>query len=93
MVLLQWISDSETHRTSPVKATNMVRHIQCDANCYEVKLDVLSRVHITDILLLLLLPLPLFYGPWTVFGTTRMSQHYKGKTRKVKPIWIYWSKR
>jgi len=22
-----------------------------------------------------------------------MSQYQKGKTRKVKPIWIYWSKR
>jgi len=22
-----------------------------------------------------------------------VSQHQKGKTRKVKPIWIYWSKR
>jgi len=26
-------------------------------------------------------------------GTTWMSRHQKGKTRKVKPIWIYWSKR
>jgi len=26
-------------------------------------------------------------------GTTQVSQHQKGKTRKVKPIWIYWSKR
>ena len=26
-------------------------------------------------------------------GTTRVSLHQKGKTRKVKPIWIYWSKR
>ena len=25
-------------------------------------------------------------------GTTRMSQYQKGKTRKVKSIWIYWSK-
>jgi len=22
-----------------------------------------------------------------------VSRHQKGKTRKVKPIWIYWSKR
>jgi len=22
-----------------------------------------------------------------------VSQHQKGKSRKVKPIWIYWSKR
>ena len=26
-------------------------------------------------------------------GTTPVSRHQKGKTRKVKPIWIYWSKR
>ena len=25
--------------------------------------------------------------------TTRISQYQKGDTRKVKPIWIYWSKR
>jgi len=42
--------------------------------------------------LLLLLP-KLFHGPWTVSGTTRVSRYQKGKTRKVKPIGIYWSKR
>jgi len=26
-------------------------------------------------------------------GTTWVSWHQKGKMRKVKPIWIYWSKR
>jgi len=26
-------------------------------------------------------------------GTTWVSWHQKDKTRKVKPIWIYWSKR
>jgi len=26
---------------------------------------------------------------WILSGTTRVSQHQKGKTRKVKPIWIY----
>jgi len=30
---------------------------------------------------------------WTVSGTTQVSQYQKGKTRKVKPIWIYCSKR
>jgi len=30
---------------------------------------------------------------WILSGTTRVSGHQKGKTRKVKPIWIYWSKR
>jgi len=30
---------------------------------------------------------------WTLSGTTRISRYQKGKTRKVKPIWIYWSKR
>ena len=25
-------------------------------------------------------------------GTTRVSRYQKAKTRKVKPIWIYWSK-
>jgi len=25
-------------------------------------------------------------------GTARVSQYQKGKTRKVKPIWIYWSR-
>jgi len=36
-------------------------------------------------LLLLLHP---FNGP-----LSRVSQHQKGKTRKVKPIWIYWTKK
>ena len=30
---------------------------------------------------------------WILSGTTRVSRHQKGKTRKVKPIWIYWSNR
>ena len=34
-----------------------------------------------------------FTAPWTVSGTTRVSQYEKGKTRKVKQIWIYWNKR
>jgi len=33
-----------------------------------------------------------FTVPWTLSGTTRVSQYQKGKTRKVKPIWIYCSK-
>jgi len=35
----------------------------------------------------------LFTVPWTLSGTTRVSRYQKGKTRKVKPIWIYCSKR
>jgi len=34
-----------------------------------------------------------FTAPWTLSGTTHVSRYQKGKTRKVKPIWIYWSKR
>ena len=30
---------------------------------------------------------------WNLSGTTRVSRYQKGKTRKVQPIWIYWSKR
>jgi len=30
---------------------------------------------------------------WILSGTTLVSRHQKGKTRKVKPIWIYWRKR
>jgi len=30
---------------------------------------------------------------WILSRITRVSWHQKGKTRKVKPIWIYWSKR
>jgi len=30
---------------------------------------------------------------WTLYGTTQVSWYQKGKTRKVKPTWIYWSKR
>jgi len=26
---------------------------------------------------------------WILSGTTQVSQYQKGKTRKVKPIWIY----
>jgi len=31
--------------------------------------------------------------PWTRSGAVRVWWYQKGKTRKVKPIWIYWSKR
>ena len=34
-----------------------------------------------------------FTAHWTESGTTWISWYQKGKTRKVKPIWIYWSKR
>jgi len=30
---------------------------------------------------------------WILSRTIQVSQFQKGKTRKVKPIWIYWSKR
>jgi len=30
---------------------------------------------------------------WILSGTTRVSWYQKGKTRKLKPIWIYLSKR
>jgi len=30
---------------------------------------------------------------WILSGTTWVSRYQKGKTRKAKPIWIYWSKR
>ena len=30
---------------------------------------------------------------WNISGTTWVSRYQKGKTRKGKPIWIYWSKR
>jgi len=30
---------------------------------------------------------------WILSGTTRVSWYQKDKTRKVKPTWIYWSKR
>jgi len=31
--------------------------------------------------------------PWILSGTTQVSRKQKGKNRKAKPIWIYWSKR
>jgi len=34
-----------------------------------------------------------FTAPWTLYGTTRVNQCQKGKTRKAKQIQIYWSKR
>jgi len=34
-----------------------------------------------------------FTAPGTLSRTTRISQYQKGETRKVKPIWVYWSKR
>jgi len=36
-----------------------------------------------------------FTAPWTLSGTIRVSRYWyqNGKTSKVKPIWIYWSKR
>jgi len=30
---------------------------------------------------------------WILSRVTLVSRHQKGKTRKVKPTWIYWSKR
>jgi len=33
----------------------------------------------------------ILWPSWILSGTTQMRWHQKGKTRKVKPIWIYWS--
>ena len=33
------------------------------------------------------------YGPLGFCPGLPASRHQKGKTRKIKPIWIYWSKR
>jgi len=30
---------------------------------------------------------------WILSGITQVSRHQKSKTRQVKPVWIYWSKR
>jgi len=48
----------------------------------EKKSEKLRHTHTTVLLLL-----------WNLSGTTRVSRYQKGKTRKVKPIWIYLSKR
>jgi len=34
-----------------------------------------------------------FTASWTFSRTTQVSRYQKGKARKVKPVWIYWSKR
>jgi len=34
-----------------------------------------------------------FTADWILSGTTQVNQYQKGKTRKPKPIWIYWRKR
>jgi len=34
-----------------------------------------------------------FTALWTLSGTTWVSQYQKDETMKVKPVWIYWSKR
>ena len=34
-----------------------------------------------------------FTAPWILSRTTRTSRYQKGKYRKVKQIWFYWSKR
>jgi len=30
---------------------------------------------------------------WNMSGTTHVSRYQKGKPGRLKPIWIYWSKR
>jgi len=35
----------------------------------------------------------ILWPSWILSGTAHMSCHQKDKTRKVKPIWIYWSKK
>jgi len=34
-----------------------------------------------------------FTALWILSRNTKVSRYQKRKTRKVKPIWIYWSKR
>jgi len=34
-----------------------------------------------------------FTAHWTGSGTTQVNRYQKGKTRKEKPIWIYWNNR
>jgi len=66
-------------------AKTVVRTLCGNSNGFEVKISKHQ---------LLLLQLQPFYGLWILSRTTWVSQHQKGKTRKVNiPIWIYWSKR
>jgi len=69
-------------------AKTVVRTVYGNCNCFEVKVgmhqgfSINTHTHTTVLLLF-----------WNLSGTTRVSRHQKGKTIKVKPIWIYWSKR
>jgi len=36
---------------------------------------------------------PLALLDFVLSWSTQVNRHQKGKTRKVKPVWIYWSKR
>jgi len=49
-----------------------------------------KHIYNTDNTIVFTIVLQLF---WILSGTTRVSWYQNGKTRKVKPIWIYWSKR
>jgi len=55
------------------------RHVKI---VYKTNLNYNTHTHTTVLLLF-----------WNMPGTTRVSRYQKGKTRKLKPIWIYWSKR
>jgi len=84
-----------------VTITNIPTHSQLitsEPNCYfNIKYPPnychLSLVNVSEVLLGSMQLLQPFYGPWTSSGTTQVSWYQKGKTRKVQPIWIYWSNR
>jgi len=61
------------------KALNINYNFDCDRS---VCMTLLSITHTHT---------QLFYGPLGLFlsGTNQVSWYQKGKTRKVKPIWIY----
>jgi len=74
------------HLRESLSIQRLILHMANQRTKFEV--PILS--HSRDILLLLI---QLFYGSLDFVQDYPVCQYQKGKTRKVKPTWIYCSKR
>jgi len=72
------------HPTNSFKAMKGMQSMYHTCACAHMRACVHARTHARTTVL---------QPSWILSTTTRVSRHQKGKTRKVKPVWIYWSKR
>jgi len=84
------LSEPRQNNTTATRVCSCIKWNIVFTNSHNISLNLQIPLQLLHEALFTKIVLQLF---WILSGTTRVSWYQKGKTRKVKPIWIYWSKR